>query len=821
MRFVKGLIVMKFTRCQMLLAVACWSLGVVPLGASWLPQPPMQDEPWESDGGELAGVVEKAFSFGLADPRGCEYRHVRVREGGELKEARAWVLPESGEHDGRFAIGWNGLIFRVENVGGAADLMADMKLLADRGTFQQEDPPNLQEDYGIDFLFSCYRRNPRISSAWAAPFLVARLGHGIGKIGQRDARGANPFAADDPFAPDGAIGLREWDEIEWLAEWSLLNRADAYAAFIEGEWAICVSRAQAFERAWKRAGELIARNNKDLEPRDRDGVIEDPFGVWPDDGWREPLVELSGDFAELALDARRRIGRQPERVDVGQASLDQLIGSWDEIESFDLGEPPDSFRRVLGFGVGVIPELLQRLRRDERFTRIVYRTGTDYDARLLRVRDLLILAIERILAFPVLPQAEIPHYGWKPDTEWYHQQFDRLGQFNDRYANLRGAKLWHRVLADDAAEVEHRWVAALALTSPVRKDWIGTPGWCFAYRGSGYCVGGYHYAFDVCDTGEVMAGEIVRGKVQPSVEAAFLRAYRAACVDAEQEERENPPDPTFFPVTPGQTSPPFPGRGPHQFLERLMEWNPQSRMLPAREHYDWLAAMVISKLKRAGEWNSFSLYDRAITLNEALMMRIHHPDRATDADLESDYVDLVEAYLLGGMLAWIPLRPLLDLSGDQHIDRLAEKLFTDAGATLAFGSSWSATFPRDPVLQQNGTLLSFGPYRASVLAGLRNQDDQAELTVHEDGFRLRWIGDPEQVEKGYASGEQAGRPAPGTKRQIRVCDLVANALAQMYDFDAELPIEKPEGFDIEAPRAERDAAISEWIEVIGGLDEPS
>ena len=444
----------------------------------------MQGEPWRAIDGNLSRAIDTVFEFGLADPRGCDYRHVKVREAGELKEARAWVLPEDDDHEGQFAIGWSGLIYRVENIGAVADLEADMKLLAEDGTFQKEDPANLHADYRIDYLFSCYRRDPRISSAWAAPFLWTRLGHAMSDIGWKDASAngfrdvnPNPSPDEDPFGSKAATAVArqwEWDEIDWQQEWALLNRADAYAAFIEGEWSICVARANTFERAWKRAGDLIVLNNKDLPPRDPD-VVDDPFGGGGrDDGWRDPLVQLPGGFAEMVMDARRRIGAQLQPIDVETATLDQLIEAWDQIAEFDLEKPPESFQKVVERGFEAIPALLQRVREDARFTRILYRSESGYNARLLPARYLSILAIERILEFPVLAPAESP-YGWEPDAEQHIKQAELIEKFCQRYPNLRGAKLWHRVLADSDAGIEQRWSAAVALTSPIESDWIRMP----------------------------------------------------------------------------------------------------------------------------------------------------------------------------------------------------------------------------------------------------------------------------------------------------------------------------------------------------------
>ena len=70
------------------------------------------------------------FEHGVADPRGCEYREVDLGDAALLTTG-AFVLPARPGDAGRFAVGWDGVVYPAFRVGDAADLDADIRALAD------------------------------------------------------------------------------------------------------------------------------------------------------------------------------------------------------------------------------------------------------------------------------------------------------------------------------------------------------------------------------------------------------------------------------------------------------------------------------------------------------------------------------------------------------------------------------------------------------------------------------------------------------------------------------------------------------------------
>ena len=127
------------------------TLWIVGMFATWLasgqalavfPEPPRQKAPWEPPANSTilrkwTSAISELRELGLADPRGCAYRHVTIdvgRERGvtERLRTRAWVLPDG---DGEFphAVLWNGWVYPVLETGEPAPLAEDVQALAAEG----------------------------------------------------------------------------------------------------------------------------------------------------------------------------------------------------------------------------------------------------------------------------------------------------------------------------------------------------------------------------------------------------------------------------------------------------------------------------------------------------------------------------------------------------------------------------------------------------------------------------------------------------------------------------------------------------------------
>jgi hypothetical protein len=99
-----------------------------------IPQPPESRLKWvaPSEPKLLADIAGLFFGQGMADPRGCEYRQIKVmsatawgnqddgqgwKPDGTPIQTHGWVLPASEKNQQRFAVCWNGWVYPVLAVG--------------------------------------------------------------------------------------------------------------------------------------------------------------------------------------------------------------------------------------------------------------------------------------------------------------------------------------------------------------------------------------------------------------------------------------------------------------------------------------------------------------------------------------------------------------------------------------------------------------------------------------------------------------------------------------------------------------------------------
>ena len=106
-----------------------------------IPDPPRQKGPWTPPDTKLPGFLVSAtaalFEQGVADPRGCEYREVEFGDATIVK-TRGFVFPRREGEVGRFAVGWDGVVYPASSVGAPADLEKDIRSLADSLRQQRE-----------------------------------------------------------------------------------------------------------------------------------------------------------------------------------------------------------------------------------------------------------------------------------------------------------------------------------------------------------------------------------------------------------------------------------------------------------------------------------------------------------------------------------------------------------------------------------------------------------------------------------------------------------------------------------------------------------
>jgi hypothetical protein len=108
-----------------------------------IPAPPASNEKWTppEEPKLLAKLTGLLFGLGMADPRGCEYRQIKVMTGsvwgnvnggdwnadGTAMQTHGWVLPADGVNAQRFAVCWNGWVYPVLAVGDPCSVDEDVQ----------------------------------------------------------------------------------------------------------------------------------------------------------------------------------------------------------------------------------------------------------------------------------------------------------------------------------------------------------------------------------------------------------------------------------------------------------------------------------------------------------------------------------------------------------------------------------------------------------------------------------------------------------------------------------------------------------------------
>lgn len=103
-----------------------------------IPSPPAKVTPWTSPEASPKWIrdTKQLFELGMADPRGCEYRKIKVVTGDtwsvepNVIQVHGWVIP--GKTTQSFAVCWNGLVYPVLEVGEPCSLQEDVGKLIEK-----------------------------------------------------------------------------------------------------------------------------------------------------------------------------------------------------------------------------------------------------------------------------------------------------------------------------------------------------------------------------------------------------------------------------------------------------------------------------------------------------------------------------------------------------------------------------------------------------------------------------------------------------------------------------------------------------------------
>ncbi len=255
-----------------------------------LPESPNQHKRWRAPSSRtVPAYVTKAaillFNAGLADPRGGSYRWVEVlnpRYGKNTTLTHAWVFR------GGYAVCWNGLVYRVRDVGARADLDRDVQTILGTPSWKRRNlgflpvanPP--QAAFWSDL-------QDKVSIAPTALALLLRLG----KTGLAERLWQAPESPDS----FGQIPSRTLEEHLWLA-----NATTAWFAIAFGRL------VGAFEVGDDKTAADLAESILDWQSR----VPPDWLAGYPRIRSGMPDLSFLKPVPTLLEDSRRRL-REPKR----------------------------------------------------------------------------------------------------------------------------------------------------------------------------------------------------------------------------------------------------------------------------------------------------------------------------------------------------------------------------------------------------------------------------------------------------------------------------------------------------------------------------
>ena len=441
--------------------------------------------------GESTAAVELLYSQQLPDPRGLPYRTIEVETGdiwsggGRIIQTHGWVLP-----DGRSAICWNGLIYRVVALGAPVKLSDDFADAPSRpasSAVNLEWPITLESTRGRTIAEASSLETNRVS-ALALVFLL-RLNE------EEMARGLMRYFAIRQVPngpPSSAVDHSLYLMAAYQWAWAAYDRA--ICAHMRGDVATVVadtSRLQAIAPTIE--AEAAKRGFKDS-------------------GRTEPFLPFLSNLGELSRDAARRSARPPrpafdlagitnrptavERIALLIDYLDETRArQWGQPGGISIAESP-IYLALAAEGEAAIEALLKVVEGDERLTQSVsFHRDFRPQRNLISVKQVATACLRRITGLNQDAAGANPAV-WR---EWWN-----------RNRNVRPEERWFNQLADDTGGWQ-KWEDAAST---------------ILQRSGGYARMGMHgFSGRVGPemTTQPFVGEVLRTKHDPAVTELLRR----------------------------------------------------------------------------------------------------------------------------------------------------------------------------------------------------------------------------------------------------------------------------------------------------------
>jgi hypothetical protein len=728
-------------------------------GAS-IPDPPEQGRPWTPSPTRLPRFLAKAttllFEQGVADPRGCEYREVGLGDAA-LLTTHAFVLPARPGDAGRFAVGWDGVVYPAFRVGDAADLDADIRALADtmkgRGAkAARKAGTRLGVGGGRGFtglstpIFRPIGEKPTGPASIETPAalklcLLLRLG--------RPDLAETLFAAGTPWTPD----VRPPDLTDYhmsyltlAQDWAdrVYNRAvDAHG---RGDDAVALDAA-------RRVSAFVARAGRALEAM---GFQVPANGI--SRGEAPPYFPMLSQLRELLADQERRAKEPPrgpipgpdapgaERVAALIRDLDQVTGSGAIINGIVSPSGSEVERALVLEEDAAVEPLLAALESDDRLTRTISYPGSRHgedDRHIHYVYEVEQSALIHILKTRVMPG--VMNLGWHNDRAARRASAAVIRAYWEKNRGVPEPERYYRTLADDRATVAQWLDAAEALAQPAD------------VRGRG---GSYTIPYRPGGKVPPPRGESLRGRNDPGVTALIAKRVESI-------------DPSASRQVPHQGSGGvFTVRSANRMATFLADWDPKGAVPTLKARVARSAAIFRASAGR-------NQHDEGLASDVGRLTTLRL--KAGDSSALDDYAAWVRTVRPPdyGFFPVQMFEPMWRHPDHPAIAAAANSLFDDPG------SPWVPLFrPGDRGWQEGGfraemitsPLLGLEPFRKRVLAGLADLRENGSVEVDASGKVSVHVG-KEMIQHPTVREGDPLRPPPSSTTPLRLADLYASTLA--------------------------------------------
>lgn len=436
--------------------------------------PPRQNEPWTPPQTALPAYFIEAtqtlFEQGLADPRGCEYRAIRIKVSGihlasPEVDTHGWVLSVAEGEKPRFVVAWNGIVYPLVGSGAPADLDADIRGLIEAAKKPPPDgrpifPGGVQhQTFGSRWMLDEAQSVMTETLLAGKVCLLLRLGRvdlaeSVWTMGTGRALNPNRPARKSKFdlTPYGVSYLSLAQEV------SSMWYARAIHAHLGGEDELALADARAltaFAKAVDAKAAAMGFEPARLLHRDSASIY---LGLYQ----LKPLLEDQERRArERAQPPPPIEPKTPEaRVEAAIRKLDRLGASalwWTRVHG--AAAPPNTpFAEIIAEGDAAVEPLIKALRTESRLTR------GGIDTMKLTYPPIIesVATVEFRILQEILDGANLNAPGMMGRDNRIHIQADvadEIQAYWDKNRAIPPTERWYRMLADDHAK-NRDWLTA-------------------------------------------------------------------------------------------------------------------------------------------------------------------------------------------------------------------------------------------------------------------------------------------------------------------------------------------------------------------------